>query len=146
MSVFFFSSRRRHTRWPRDWSSDVCSSDLGDRASRAPGPYGRGHVMRGALSPAAQLARQAQIEFGCVNADKHIGLPVQNAFFQLAPQSKQARQMANDFRQPHDAELVQIMPGLNAGRLHGGAGYSGELNVWAGFFEAARQAGPQRIA
>src|SRR6266508_4265961 len=25
---FFFSSRRRHTRWPRDWSSDVCSSDL----------------------------------------------------------------------------------------------------------------------
>src|SRR5690625_1490051 len=28
MSSFFFSSRRRHTRWPRDWSSDVCSSDL----------------------------------------------------------------------------------------------------------------------
>src|SRR5437870_11942092 len=26
--LFFFSSRRRHTRWPRDWSSDVCSSDL----------------------------------------------------------------------------------------------------------------------
>src|SRR5690625_7083055 len=29
---FFFSSRRRHTRWPRDWSSDVCSSDLGAAA------------------------------------------------------------------------------------------------------------------
>src|SRR5690606_12746078 len=27
-SVFFFSSRRRHTRFSRDWSSDVCSSDL----------------------------------------------------------------------------------------------------------------------
>src|SRR5689334_24145068 len=26
---FFFSSRRRHTRWNCDWSSDVCSSDLG---------------------------------------------------------------------------------------------------------------------
>src|SRR5690625_5925184 len=26
--MFFFSSRRRHTSWPRDWSSDVCSSDL----------------------------------------------------------------------------------------------------------------------
>src|SRR5207245_3535200 len=26
--VFFFSSRRRHTRCYRDWSSDVCSSDL----------------------------------------------------------------------------------------------------------------------
>src|SRR2546422_5578018 len=29
MSFFFFSSRRRHTRCSRDWSSDVCSSDLG---------------------------------------------------------------------------------------------------------------------
>src|SRR5207253_6797468 len=33
-SFFFFSSRRRHTRWPRDWSSDVCSSDL-----RKPGRF-----------------------------------------------------------------------------------------------------------
>src|SRR5207253_7676899 len=32
--LFFFSSRRRHTRWPRDWSSDVCSSDLRRRTSR----------------------------------------------------------------------------------------------------------------
>src|SRR6266436_9904683 len=29
MAFFFFSSRRRHTRCSRDWSSDVCSSDLG---------------------------------------------------------------------------------------------------------------------
>src|SRR5690606_41333884 len=28
MFFFFFSSRRRHTRFSRDWSSDVCSSDL----------------------------------------------------------------------------------------------------------------------
>src|SRR3712207_6918169 len=28
---FFFSSRRRHTRYWRDWSSDVCSSDLARR-------------------------------------------------------------------------------------------------------------------
>src|SRR5690606_41060908 len=28
---FFFSSRRRHTRFSRDWSSDVCSSDLAYR-------------------------------------------------------------------------------------------------------------------
>src|SRR6267143_2346767 len=32
---FFFSSRRRHTRWNCDWSSDVCSSDL---------PVGTGRV------------------------------------------------------------------------------------------------------
>src|SRR5690606_41067962 len=30
ISYFFFSSRRRHTRFSRDWSSDVCSSDLID--------------------------------------------------------------------------------------------------------------------
>src|SRR5215217_6473984 len=32
---FFFSSRRRHTRYWRDWSSDVCSSDLRDRERAA---------------------------------------------------------------------------------------------------------------
>src|SRR2546422_143184 len=43
-SVFFFSSRRRHTRCSRDWSSDVCSSDL---ASLLP------------LRPRAGLARKS---------------------------------------------------------------------------------------
>src|SRR6266542_2152394 len=40
-ALFFFSSRRRHTRCYRDWSSDVCSSDLGaasTRSSCAPSP------------------------------------------------------------------------------------------------------------
>src|SRR5207253_7528758 len=39
--IFFFSSRRRHTRWPRDWSSDVCSSDLVkavDNTAKVTGP------------------------------------------------------------------------------------------------------------
>src|SRR5207237_4851371 len=47
---FFFSSRRRHTRFKCDWSSDVCSSDLLGRcarervavADRDPGRRGRG--------------------------------------------------------------------------------------------------------
>src|SRR5690606_15425643 len=33
---FFFSSRRRHTRFSRDWSSDVCSSDLIDKSKVFP--------------------------------------------------------------------------------------------------------------
>src|SRR6266498_4481543 len=41
MIVFFFSSRRRHTRCGRDWSSDVCSSDLRRRPQRAARPPGR---------------------------------------------------------------------------------------------------------
>src|SRR3712207_1869241 len=35
MFLVFFSSRRRHTRYWRDWSSDVCSSDLGLEAAIA---------------------------------------------------------------------------------------------------------------
>src|SRR2546422_7863716 len=35
---FFFSSRRRHTRCSRDWSSDVCSSDLAIACHLLPGP------------------------------------------------------------------------------------------------------------
>src|SRR5216683_865408 len=35
--VFFFSSRRRHTRSDRDWSSDVCSSDLSGGGYRLTG-------------------------------------------------------------------------------------------------------------
>src|SRR5207302_6378521 len=35
---FFFSSRRRHTRFSRDWSSDVCSSDLFLPSSKAKSP------------------------------------------------------------------------------------------------------------
>src|SRR5699024_10854362 len=34
----FFSSRRRHTRSKRDWSSDVCSSDLGKTATKVLSP------------------------------------------------------------------------------------------------------------
>src|SRR5215217_8416348 len=37
---FFFSSRRRHTRYWRDWSSDVCSSDL--HLPAPPGGAGEG--------------------------------------------------------------------------------------------------------
>src|SRR5439155_16924552 len=39
VDFFFFSSRRRHTRWPRDWSSDVCSSDLFLRAYQKLGQF-----------------------------------------------------------------------------------------------------------
>src|SRR3712207_2946138 len=41
MCFFFFSSRRRHTRYWRDWSSDVCSSDLraGRPCDKMPGMF-----------------------------------------------------------------------------------------------------------
>src|SRR5690606_40378172 len=45
-SSFFFSSRRRHTRFSRDWSSDVCSSDLSDQLAV---PEGLGTIVSMAL-------------------------------------------------------------------------------------------------
>src|SRR5690554_6902459 len=50
--VFFFSSRRRHTRCGRDWSSDVCSSDL--RRARRVGGRGPGRA-RGSARPVVRL-------------------------------------------------------------------------------------------
>src|SRR5947209_16690599 len=51
--TFFFSSRRRHTRYCRDWSSDVCSSDLASIMNRKPSgtpDYAAPEVFRSRLS------------------------------------------------------------------------------------------------
>src|SRR5207249_7396884 len=69
LSVFFFSSRRRHTRSKRDWSSDVCSSDLRPRgcagclragrrarAPQHPGALRSGNCARPAQSPGRRYA------------------------------------------------------------------------------------------
>src|SRR5258707_8995287 len=58
---FFFSSRRRHTRYWRDWSSDVCSSDL-DRSLRwpwhiRPGPKRRSYGKDGEVQKPAGHGR-----------------------------------------------------------------------------------------
>src|SRR5699024_11942704 len=60
---FFFSSRRRHTRSKRDWSSDVCSSDLVLVAARITGRQPLGELLAGramgTAAPAVGLARTA---------------------------------------------------------------------------------------
>src|SRR2546430_7960160 len=70
---FFFSSRRRHTRFDCDWSSDVCSSDLParsppDRASLRPGRWDGRHV-RG------PERRGGDMRYTRISADCHIDLP-----------------------------------------------------------------------
>src|SRR2546427_2206555 len=56
-AFFFFSSRRRHTRFDCDWSSDVCSSDLCDVVTYLvedpdpSGPFGAKEVGQGPLLP-----------------------------------------------------------------------------------------------
>src|SRR2546421_4987776 len=55
---FFFSSRRRHTRSDRDWSSDVCSSDLLDRSVIRPTLGGPGAHLPG---PSRHLEHQLSL-------------------------------------------------------------------------------------
>src|SRR3712207_8357523 len=57
--MFFFSSRRRHTRYWRDWSSDVCSSDLRRRPPQ---------------DPAARSRRLARGGVGLVSTDRRLVL------------------------------------------------------------------------
>src|SRR6266487_1979446 len=65
---FFFASRRRHTRWTGDWSSDVCSSDLSRLADElAAGMSATVRILRGqprgfgdssTFSPAAAIVSE----------------------------------------------------------------------------------------
>src|SRR5690606_40295187 len=72
---FFFSSRRRHTRFSRDWSSDVCSSDLHLVARGVPGADAglqaadAGLPARAPAPSPAPLAPQAPPGSGTVRAD-----------------------------------------------------------------------------
>src|SRR5216683_6431437 len=51
--LFFFSSRRRHTRSDRDWSSDVCSSDLAGRSNGTGFPASEHELFAVENSPSA---------------------------------------------------------------------------------------------
>src|SRR5207247_5865226 len=65
-SIFFFSSRRRHTRSTRDWSSDVCSSDLmiGLYRATAPGVFDDVSIPSG-----IGAASRNTLGFGCIFLD-----------------------------------------------------------------------------
>src|SRR2546430_9377492 len=68
--VFFFSSRRRHTRFDCDWSSDVCSSDLLLLVVRRPGRVAeaRGFLGGGQLEQAVERSRRGVDSCRCVAA------------------------------------------------------------------------------
>src|SRR5690606_40748718 len=55
--LFFFSSRRRHTRFSRDWSSDVCSSDLALHSSKRLSPPKTGKRPRRTLAAGGRGTR-----------------------------------------------------------------------------------------
>src|SRR6266511_16740 len=104
---FFFSSRRRHTRFSRDWSSDVCSSDL----------YAAGELDR-----IAQLELTGECAHGLIDvtfADED-RVPVAS---QLAEQRECAERVIDAVLWPHHAEVAdQVrLSLLQLGLRRGGA-------------------------
>src|SRR5690606_40284936 len=90
---FFFSSRRRHTRFSRDWSSDVCSSDLQRRhldslvavGDRQPLGESQGSVFRDRILGSLQVGEKT----GC----RHRGQEVT-----LAPRRSEERRVGKECR------------------------------------------------
>src|SRR3712207_2360025 len=71
MEYFFFSSRRRHTRYWRDWSSDVCSSDLGQSTTRV-----RVHHLQQAKERGEKWAMLTAYDAVSASVFEEAGIPV----------------------------------------------------------------------
>src|SRR5690606_40937864 len=76
--VFFFSSRRRHTRFSRDWSSDVCSSDLscGDHVKTIEREIGNGLFDVVICNDNCNGRLPEEIEFVCLEDDLEKEYPI----------------------------------------------------------------------
>src|SRR5947209_12585855 len=72
---FFFSSRRRHTRYWRDWSSDVCSSDLASATGDRTDHLSQSFSLRAQFA-AAQLEAAACADCESQGAERCAGVPV----------------------------------------------------------------------
>src|SRR3712207_9582795 len=80
---FFFASRRRHTRYWRDWSSDVCSSDLRERLVVAYSPLVKYVSGRMASGLPAHVDEADLISYGLVG--------LINAIERFEPRSEERR-------------------------------------------------------
>src|SRR2546430_13428073 len=78
ISIFFFSSRRRHTRFDCDWSSDVCSSDLQPQGARSCTSAMAGQIMRLAIRAYSAVSNRkfnSGVEGSVQPAAREVSLP-----------------------------------------------------------------------
>src|SRR2546429_6856201 len=79
---FFFSSRRRHTRCSRDWSSDVCSSDLVPAPTRRENPrLAQWKEAREVFPIYLALAKQQEIDIPFPQATRNLPEQPDTALF-----------------------------------------------------------------
>src|SRR6266498_2471838 len=109
--LFFFSSRRRHTRCGRDWSSDVCSSDLGVSEAAADGAAvadrtigdGRGHL---AQHLAARKPQILQTGVGHAGADALGATHVFQSLQRLEPRDIDQERRSHEPQIQHRSERL----------------------------------------
>src|SRR5699024_5653808 len=123
IDCFFFSSRRRHTRSKRDWSSDVCSSDLYPVADHQVGlgPLEHRHTPRGCRSPRHSVSPR-----------RRAGIPIRDLGEPRGPRpgSGTLRGMSTP----------TANPGPRAGHARAGRRQLGRVGLWTGSLEGVRAA------
>src|SRR2546427_12567503 len=109
---FFFSSRRRHTRFDCDWSSDVCSSDLViPGASKWQIVVNRG-VQRWGV-PIDKDVRAADVGAGTVNTES-LGAPVETLTLKFAPATGNATELGFEWEKPRVRMPIRRTAGRHA--------------------------------
>src|SRR2546429_2562978 len=108
LCCFFFSSRRRHTRCSRDWSSDVCSSDLPGclRPLRGAARRRAVHCRHGHHSPGVQAALEGRLLMAATHVN---GRPARILWGNLAwhPAVAAWREFARDAPTPECIEVLK---------------------------------------
>src|SRR5690625_4328751 len=95
--IFFFSSRRRHTRWPRDWSSDVCSSDLAREKEQQEKARMRGEK-RNRNKPKDEPIKMREFDLNepterqVISGDESLDSMLQNQFKRVKQEAPQAEE------------------------------------------------------
>src|SRR6266487_6364516 len=112
---FFFSSRRRHTRWTGDWSSDVCSSDLDERAAGQPKDQAGQQELNKSQEQAA--GETEKLGKDVEQAAKESSSPAEGAKLEEAAQmlDPEASKLQRQAEQPQDSESGQTGPSSQAG-------------------------------
>src|SRR5439155_11186174 len=96
--LFFFSSRRRHTRWPRDWSSDVCSSDLS--ASAEWNPVAEAEYFASVCGLVASGAGWSIVDPMSARTFQHLGVAIRD----FEPARSEERRVGKECRSRWSAE------------------------------------------
>src|SRR5476651_399350 len=108
-AFFFFSSRRRHTSYWRDWSSDVCSSDLQGHRSHRTGFLALVMSGRGEGGQRAREPRMQQLEVVPLRHPAHGVAAASQVCFDLVPGAAERRDTTHA---GNDDALHQIIPPL----------------------------------